>query len=473
MPLLSIRRSLLLLLAVFCTGAVIGCTGGAGSAEGTISPEDFRGDESVAAQQKQAEPADSSPRSAQNAENNPAADQTPGRGRPVTTSDADSAEPPVSPAETAVAGSDIPLSVMPDENMPRVLAVVGDPETEEDAATLKGKGEVVDLLVGQINGRPIYADEVFKPIDARLRAAARKVRDKQETPRWFDDEAAKAIMRRLSDMISSEVYLSEAEASLPEDQRLQTLDYFKQLIRNDTISRHGRGSVEQADRWTRDNFNMSLDQYVEDQVRSGMISREVHSEVISNITVSWREIVSAYYRQYDRFHPKPLATIRILTIPNVREEPRKTVEAMIAEGKSITDILESGKIRPVFFRASKGEVKVALDKDSSETNYFPEVPDLAPFNEALKQAKPGDTLGPIEFNDGRGVGWVTLVSIEQRPVVSLYDAQQVLRQEIMEKKRLREFDRFEKSLITSKNYTDMRSMASILLEIARERYLAQ
>ncbi len=359
------------------------------------------------------------------------------------------------------------------EESPRLLVLAGDPELDADSQVAPtGRLVAVGALIGQINGRPIYAEEVLEPIAARLRAVARSVQEGTNGRDYFDQEATTAISRRLRDIVSNEIYLSEAETAIPEEQRLQALDFYKQLLRNETISEQGQGSVEAAERWARQEHNLSLDEYVDTELRRVLIGLQVREQVYSRVVVSWREIERAYRVQHQRFHPQPFARFRVFIIPATRTETRQAIESALAEGGTLQDLYELGEIRAVRFREQAGLFEVRLEsEDLSDLTLFEQAVD-APLNEAARVLEVGEVSPAIEFNQGLLLGWVQLEALEAPPTVSLYEAQKVIRAEILEDKRRREFARFEDTFLTRQDLNNMRTMADMLLDIARRQYLA-
>ncbi|MFG0253163.1 MAG: hypothetical protein ACF8NJ_09850 [Phycisphaerales bacterium JB038] len=377
------------------------------------------------------------------------------------------------PSSREIAWDDLPEAPPDAEATPRVFVLAGDPELEEGTpAEPAGAPLAVGALIGQINGRPIYVEEVLDPVAARLRAAARSVREGTEVRSHFDEEAAAAITRRLRDIVSNEIYLSEAETAIPDEQRLQALDYYKQVLRNETVSEQGQGSVEAAERWARQEHNLTLDEYVDSELRRVLIGLQVREQVYSRVIVSWHEIERSYREQHERFHPQPFARFRVFIIPASRTENRQAIESALAEGATLQDLYELGEIRAVRFREQAGLFEVRLEsEDLSALTLFEQAVD-APLNEAARLLEVGEVSPAIEFNQGLLVGWVQLEALEAPPAVSLYEAQQQLRAEILEAKRMREFGRFEETFLTRQDINNMRTMAEMTLNIARRQYLS-
>ncbi|MCK4874055.1 MAG: hypothetical protein KAS72_15135 [Phycisphaerales bacterium] len=350
-----------------------------------------------------------------------------------------------------------------------VIATVGDPPVGDHAAPLTSSRRVVDALVGQINGRPIYASEVLAPLDARLRSDGRLVAEGEMTISQFKRDAGQSIIRRLQDLIRNEVFLTEAETSIDDEQRQALLGWLKQQIRARRISLSG-GSVEAAQRDVLAEYEMSLDQYVDETANAELIRRELDEEVFGRIRVTWREIERAYYEQQERFNPPRSVRVRLLTMLNDEEE-RAAVGEALARGESLGEIIESDEISLLYLRRDAGLVTGPLDFELAELTCFDEAEGLGPFNEALRTLAEGEVSSPIEFLSGAAVGWVCIEEVVDPAPVSLYDAQQLLREEILREKILREQNRFIGELTPRTSHTDLGVMARLLLELAQQRHL--
>ena len=71
---------------------------------------------------------------------------------------------------------------------------------------------VVDSLVGQVNGRPLYADEVLGPVADQLNAEYLRLVEESTPPQWeqFQRVLIKLVASQLQDLVLNELYLSEA-----------------------------------------------------------------------------------------------------------------------------------------------------------------------------------------------------------------------------------------------------------------------
>jgi hypothetical protein len=352
----------------------------------------------------------------------------------------------------------------------RITTIIGDPSLTTEAVRARDSADVVDALIGQINGRPVYASAFFVPIDDRLEAFARRVDAGEKTRGEFDQMAVQTINRRLRDLLQNEVFLAEAETSFSAESRVEQIEGFKEYTRARLISERGRGSVEAAELWARLEHGKSLDSYVQEYVENELIRFEYAQEVFQDVTVTWREIEREYYRRFDEFNPPASIRVRLLTVAN-SEVRRSVIESAVEDGRTIGELIDSGEVRPLHLRSDNGLIEAPLPDDLSTFAPFDEEAGLAVFNETLPTLEAGETVGPIVFLDDRAVGWISIEDIVRPQPVSLYEAQHRLRGEIRQAKAQREQMKYLRDILPRTSYTDERDMSRLLLNIARQRYL--
>ena len=122
-----------------------------------------------------------------------------------------------------------------DQGVKDVVVVTGAPLVPANTATTSAKTPIfrelqVDQLVGQINGRPVYADEFFEPMDERLTREAERLNQRD-----FIAFARKEIEASLWDTLRDELLLSEFQGSLTNEQRLGVLAFIEE-VRRDIVS---------------------------------------------------------------------------------------------------------------------------------------------------------------------------------------------------------------------------------------------
>jgi len=315
-----------------------------------------------------------------------------------------------------------------------------------------GERIITDSIVGDINGKPVYASEFFEELDARFRAEA------QRLPRGeFLSSAQSEIRRKLNEMLEREVLRAEAIASLPDEARQFGIQAFLSQIRENTIRRQG-GTEAGAARAV----GGDLDRYARDQTEQQLIQFEIQQQISERLNITWREIRQEYERRYGEFNPDPVAVLRWIRV-------RASDEQDVAE---ITGLLESGAS---FERAASSDANGyepdlggLLSKSFSGEYKQASFVALSEVNEAARSLDPGEMAGPIE---SRGfINWIKLERIERRQT-PLYDVQLLLEIERRRQLGQRELDRYIRRLRDRASFTDLDEMTARLLRIAAERYL--
>jgi hypothetical protein len=149
---------------------------------------------------------------------------------PSTSSAATTAPRGVLVASPASVGANMPTAAVAMEPLSRVS---GD-------AKKVGEPLTVESLVGQINGKPVFAGEFLRPLDKRLSAEAAQAR----TAREWVAEATKLTRQQLTTQLQDELFLAEARASLSKEERAGLITLLTKLRENLTTT--AEGSTELA-----------------------------------------------------------------------------------------------------------------------------------------------------------------------------------------------------------------------------------
>lgn len=320
-------------------------------------------------------------------------------------------------------------------------------------------GRSVDALVGQINGRPLFASEFFAPMDARLRAEARRL-----PPRQWAQFAREEINRALRTRVVNELLLAEARASLTPEQRKGLLAFIENF--RETLVSQNQGSEEIAERNLLEQEGATLDQKARELLDQELLRMQLRKALADQVQVSWREVEIEYERRKDEFQPPPTITLRMIRIPADDLERRRRVEEALAKGEPFEAVArrqsawnpEGGGLYP-------RDGALQLDAPSlAEANIF----GPAPLNDAARSLSPGAWTGPIEFNGS--LHWLYLERVERRSV-SLFDAQLQLYNELRNRRLQEAEQRYLEELISRGSLTNLARMEQRLLAFAIERYL--
>jgi hypothetical protein len=347
-----------------------------------------------------------------------------------------------------------------------VVAVPASPvmDPKADVAAV-GEPAFVDALVGQINGKPVYASAFLAPMDAQLRAEAEKA--VAVTP-WLA-ATERQIRQRLEQQVRDELFLAEARASLSSEER-QGLINILQNIRQD-IARGFQGSEEAATEQLMLEENKDLEAKARDERDKLLIRTLVARQIQPRVNVSWRDVQKEYNRNFEAFNPPPKAVVRMIwasrSNPQAADEIARALAAdgsaenfaKLAADRRLNDFSAgtAGLLEPVKFQAGQlAEAKLLGE---------------AVLNDAAVKLAPGQVAGPL--TRGNGVkAWVLLERIDQEPGRTLEEAQLEVAAALRERRFGQEAGRFFERLMEQGSKTDERLMIQRLLIIAADRYLA-
>ncbi len=324
-----------------------------------------------------------------------------------------------------------------------------------EAEVVLEEGVVIDEMVGQINGRPVYAAEFLSSLDDLLAAEAI-----EKTPQEWLRIASVLIQNQLLERIRDELLIAEFNAGLTFEERIGLFAFVEQIQQG--IIDRDLGSAARADERLRDQENISLRGKAEAEFNREIVFEQLRREVTRKVQVSWRDIERYYEQNIEVFRPAATARLRVLRVPN---DSRARVQEAIADRSVISETIAA----ETTFRSSEGGlIEVELGEGGlAEADFF----GPAELNDPATRLTKGELSEPIEF--GGDVWWLYLEEIEQPEVVSLYDAQNRIEQLIRSEREQRERSRYFEKLFGSSTVTEQQigEMRDRLVQFAAERYL--
>lgn len=329
---------------------------------------------------------------------------------------------------------------------------------------------VLDSLVGQINGNPVYASKFFRDtnLDASL---AGKVNKLKNDAKW-KAEAREDIRRALLDKVRDELVLAEARASLTPDQK-KGLFYFIGQLRDDLISGAG-GSEATVDEGLREREGKGLDEKVKEDLDTKLVQREIYQRVASKINVSWKDVQLEYDRRADEFNPAPKAVLRMIWLPADKPELiEQFAERIAGAGSTPGAFKQVAETDGNLFNSGQGGLAERVFKKDQYAGgeFFP----ARELNEAARQLTVGGTAGPIQTVGAnpnvKRVAWIHLESIETPPPKTLYDVQLTLHRELREKRFKEESKKYLEKILNQGSFSDVNDMTDKLVAIATDRFL--
>lgn len=330
------------------------------------------------------------------------------------------------------------------------------PSRSNRARPVAGDTFVIDALVGQINGRPIFSGEFFEPIGDQLRAIP------ANTQTAFLQAAGPIVRQALQRQVDDALYLAEAEASLSPEER-QGLRFWLQEIQDVAVARRG-GSRAEADRRLRATENRTLEEEVQLQRDQGLQGKLIRDEIMPRIIVSKYEIEREYQRRYDEFNPPPMTRVDRLVIDRRESELIESVGARLEAGEAIADVVaelvEGGRAR----LRELGEFEVR----PSQLSESEKVSEL--FREfSAGWEKVGDWTGPMGTSSASWFFVAEVIERENRPIFD-ENVQRILKADLQNRKFSEELGRYKARLRQDSIVSQEQEMFQMLLEIAVRTY---
>ncbi|MHC4428895.1 MAG: peptidylprolyl isomerase [Planctomycetota bacterium] len=325
--------------------------------------------------------------------------------------------------------------------------------SERPAPQRPGDSVVVDSLVGQVNGRPVFADEFLEPLSDRLRAEAR-----DKTGRARAEAFRYIINLNLETVIENELILAEAEAGLTPEQQMGLFALLRGWREEMIRQGRTRSAVESN---LRAEMGIGLEEYLDNQKKALLVRELARRRVEPRVIVSWRDVEREYQRRYEEFNPPASVTLaRIRLHATAQGELVEQTKTRLAAGDE--------------FAAIATELGFA---DGGRWATFPLGPnglaglEVGPeIRTALEGLEVGGTTDPIEI--GPTVLWLHIQEMTATTSRDLYDpeVQRLLIADIQGRRREEEWNRYIASLLDRGIFDELDEMADRLYEIAMERY---
>lgn len=318
-----------------------------------------------------------------------------------------------------------------------------------------GERVLVDSMVGQVNGKPIFADEFFLPIEDQLLAIAA-----QSTEREFAFEALQIVRDELEGRVLNALFLAEAEAALTPEQKVGVRYWFADITEQFVA---GQGGSEADARERAAQEGTTLEAQLQEIRDLELIKNLLRQKIDPRVNVSWRDVEREYRRRYDEINPPAKATLARIRLSTEDD----------------ADLIEQVKQR---LEAGEDFLEVAASVDQPDGGIWdtvdmgrdglrePEFADEAAQAQVARLREVGDTTEPIQL--ASSTWWLNVAQIDRPPVRSLYDPdiQRVLIDHLRANRADEEQSRYIASLLEKGIYDELGEMGEQLLIIAIRRY---
>ena len=314
----------------------------------------------------------------------------------------------------------------------------------------------VDGLVGQINGRPVFADEFLLPLEDRILRIVAELPVPQAM-----SEVDRLVSERFRQYVDNELIIAEAESRLTVAEQRGIFGWLKSVQEEAIIGRGGtRDSAIQS---IEDEFGIGLEEFVEQRKTVVLANQLLETRVRPRAIVSWRDVEQAYRRDYAKFNPPSRVSIGRLRLHQERQADLVAeAKKLFGEGLGFTATLE--RIEP----DSNGQW---LDLELPE-NGIAGTSLASAVKERLDVEHPDSVGEPLV--QGAFISWFTVLGVEKPPSMSIYDAgvQVGLENELSMMRMRQEQDRYLATLKDRWVAGDIVQMRDRLAIIARIRYFS-
>jgi len=316
----------------------------------------------------------------------------------------------------------------------------------------------IDSLVGQVNGKPLYASEFLKTREDRIITIAASPNRVQAR-----DEVVRMISDAFDQYVNNLLIISEAEAMIPKEGQEGVLAWLKDLQEKEIANRGG--SRADAQRSIEEEFpGTTIEEFMNRQKNQALAGDLLNRRIRPRTIVSWRDVERLYDVNSATYNPLP--TIRIGRIAVMKSDQAQVdkIKAEFAAGKSFSQVAtDLGIADGAFWR----EIVIPVGGIDA-------VPDLVDeVKTRIKGLALNKVDGPTESKTQ--FIWMTLISSQQEPARSIFNTalQLQLRRQIENQRYGIEQQHYFAMLRTRWVASDLESMKLRLLSIVMTRYFRQ
>ena len=308
----------------------------------------------------------------------------------------------------------------------------------------------VDGMIGQVNGRAIYTNDVLDEQMSQTLTAWGKELPRDE----FRKRAAERIALRLNGMVTDALIFGEAQRDLS-DQERQGLTTAVTRYREQLLREHGQGSPALAEAKLLEDTGLNLDQTIEQWRQALVVQRYMRQKLRPKVNVTRRDVKRYYNDHYNEFNPPASRTVRV--IQTASGDDAQAIRDMLDSG---TPFADAAKDPRNLFRPNAGGLMGAMAGDQ----LFAE----PAVNKTTLELGENQYAGPITVGDR---AWFVFVEkIEQGEGKSLMDVQTRIHALLFDQQLREHSERYRQELFEKGSYNSIEAMTMSLLEIATDRY---
>lgn len=330
------------------------------------------------------------------------------------------------------------------------LAVEADPPP----ATTSDRVLTVDAMVGQINGKPVYASTIFRTIGETSLVN----RGKSLPRRQFIGDLQRDINGVIWAQLTNTLVLAEAEAELSPQQQQGLFQVLRK--EREKILAEFLGSQARANDALQARGYQGLDDYIEERRQEMLVQSYLSQKLYPKVYVT-RKMVERYYRDnIDQFVKPGKVTLRIILVRS--DNLANEVAGELAAGNRFRDVAE----KYTSYRRSAG----GIVEYEARLESFDALPDE--IDEAVRSLNEGQATDRIirYTPGGKQFWWVQLERYQPGEATSLTDAYLDIEGRVRGQQFAKLNREYTTDLIRKGNYTSPDAMTRALVEIAVNRY---
>ena len=313
----------------------------------------------------------------------------------------------------------------------------------------------VDSLVGQINGKPLYASEFLRSREDRIINIAAKT--ERNAARL---EIIQVISEAFDQTVNNSLIISEAEAMIPAEGQEGVLAWLKDLQEKEIANRGG--SRADAQRSIEEEFpGTTIEEFMNRQKNQALAGDLLNRRIRPRTIVSWRDVERLYDVNSAAYNPLPTIRIGRIAVLKSNQAQVDQIKASFAQGKSFSQVSKELNLEnDGLWR----EIKIP----QGGIDAIPDIVDE--MKSRIKGLAINKIDGPIETKTQ--VTWMTLLSEQQVRARSIFDPQLQLqlRRQIEGQRYSIEQQHYFQSLRTRWVASDLESMKARLISITLNRY---
>lgn len=327
------------------------------------------------------------------------------------------------------------------------------PSGVPSAAAGEKTGALLDAMLGQVNGKPLYAQHILKPMEPELKRLGRDL-----PLREFVTEAKKLVTGALISAIRDAQMLAKAEGHLKDGQKAG-LNGIIERHREELLRQYGEGSLALAKANLFRDKGVTMEEELKHYREEQLVGYYMFEKVTPLINVTRRDIERYYYDHPAEFNKPETRQIRLLHAASPLAGMQ--IAESLKKGKTFEEVASDPALNT--FNPSKGGA--FEDPIVGKPELFS--PELSQATATLK-AK-GAWGGPVLVKEG-DVWFVEVAAYSPGISRTLDESQLDIRNILSNEQRKKLSDRIYAQAAQEGSCSDPAMMAETLLNIAIFRY---